>query len=289
MPDDRCKHAGEPETTRHHLPSSTAGPASSTPVCWYSTASHARTHPIIFAPQKRMRAITAAFRSVSILGGWGGSVHRFRALVTPRQHQLVRCLVLRSSNADVKVPALRLICENGKQLGVMSYAEAKQVASKRSLQLFEVSSTSDPPVYKLRAAEVAEKSLAAETVQAMPDKAAKKKPKKDKRLKEVRITDRCDPRDAETKMRTARKFLIKGHPVRLAALNSGRLNSTGDKTVAQVLVEDIASSCSDIAALGRLTGAVDLRAEPGTHSKNALGLVALMLTPKKSNDGADFS
>ena len=85
----------------------------------------------------------------------------------------------------------------------MSYAEAKQVASKRSLQLFEVSSTSDPR-YISCAPRVAEKSVAAATVQAMPEKAAKKKPKKDKRLKEVRITDRCEPRDAETKMRTAR-------------------------------------------------------------------------------------
>ena len=106
-----------------------------------------------------------------------------------------------------------------------------------------------------------------------------RKPRKVKRLKEIRITDRCEPRDAQTKADLAKRFLAKGHPVRLAALNTGRLDPTGQKTVAQVLVEDIGAACAAVAASGDVTGAVGARAQPGANRKNALGVVALMLNP----------
>ena len=183
------------------------------------------------------------------------------------------------------LPELRLICDTGKQLGVMPPSQALDVAAERGLDLLEVSPAADPPVWKLGTIptpEAAERKQQQQKQLARQQEKQSRKPakeKKQKRLKEIRITDRCDARDAQTKAELAKKFLAKGHPVRLAALNTGRLDPTGQKTVAQVLVEDIGAACASVAALGSVTGAVSARREPGANTKNALGVVALMLNP----------
>ena len=47
------------------------------------------------------------------------------------------------------LPSLRLICDQGKQLGVMPPQQARDEAAKRGRHLREVQASSEPPVWKL--------------------------------------------------------------------------------------------------------------------------------------------
>ena len=63
------------------------------------------------------------------------------------------------------------------------------------------------------------------------------------RMKEVRISDRSERRDVEIKGAAAIKFLQKGFAVRVAALNTGRVDSASQKTMASRIVQDICDVC----------------------------------------------
>ena len=47
------------------------------------------------------------------------------------------------------LPSLRLICDQGRQLGVMTPQQARDEAAKRGRHLREVQASSEPPVWKL--------------------------------------------------------------------------------------------------------------------------------------------
>lgn len=155
------------------------------------------------------------------------------ALVLARRPLLhvVSARCLRTGTAALRVPNLRLVGVDGKPLGLMPGAQAIDIAAEQQVELVEVAANADPPVWKLRVM----KEPAAPGKKREPIVEKKKKPAKEKRMKEVRITDRCDERDAQIKGDFTSKLLQKGHAVRVFALNTGEMCPSGeDKTVAQV-------------------------------------------------------
>ena len=53
------------------------------------------------------------------------------------------------TNNQIRVPEVRVIDEDGQQLGVMKTSEALALAEERELDLVEVSPQAQPPVVKL--------------------------------------------------------------------------------------------------------------------------------------------
>ena len=52
-------------------------------------------------------------------------------------------------NEEIRDPEVRLIDENGNQLGIVNIRDAQHLADERSLDLVKISPNSNPPVCKL--------------------------------------------------------------------------------------------------------------------------------------------
>ncbi|MFA4015532.1 MAG: hypothetical protein RUDDFDWM_000619 [Candidatus Fervidibacterota bacterium] len=108
---------------------------------------------------------------------------------------------------------MRVIDEDGKQLGIMPTKQALQIAREKGLDLIEVAPHASPPVcriidygkflYQLR-------------------KREKEARKHQKGLKEIRLRPLTDKHDLEFKARNAAEALQEGHKVRICMILRGR-------------------------------------------------------------------
>ncbi|KAL3900478.1 MAG: hypothetical protein SGPRY_012457 [Prymnesium sp.] len=161
-----------------------------------------------------------------------------------------------------------LICERGKQLGEKTAREALGIAEERQLQLLEVAKKATPPVWKL--------VHTIEVKRAQPVSGPKQK--KVQKEKELRFTDRTEEHDLMHKVKLARGFLEKGIVVKLAVLNTGRVQ--GKLSRAEHVLQQVAEQCEDVGSLGNLAGARNSRVDENTDAKNPiLGVVSGYLTP----------
>ncbi len=118
-------------------------------------------------------------------------------------------------NHQIRVPQVRVIDEDGTQLGIMTTSEALALAEEQGLDLVEVSPNAQPPVTKLVNFDkyrYHQKKL---------EQAQKKKLKKVD-VKGVRLSLRISEHDMETKARKAIEFLGEGHKVKIDLLMRGR-------------------------------------------------------------------
>jgi translation initiation factor IF-3 len=110
---------------------------------------------------------------------------------------------------------VRLIDEEGEQVGIITRAEALKRADEAGLDLVEVSPNSDPPVCKIMNFGKYKYELA---------KKEKENKKKQHTIvtKEIRLRPKLEEHDFIFKMRHARKFLEAGHRVKATVLFRGR-------------------------------------------------------------------
>ena len=106
-------------------------------------------------------------------------------------------------NEQIRDKEVRLIGEDGEQLGVVSVKEAMSKAEEAGLDLVKIAPTAKPPVCKI----VDYGKFKYE--QTRKEKEAKKKQKVIE-VKEIRLSPNIDTNDLNTKMNAARKFLTKG-------------------------------------------------------------------------------
>jgi translation initiation factor IF-3 len=115
-------------------------------------------------------------------------------------------------NEDIISSKIRVISEEGEQLGVMSSIEGLKIAKDKDLDLVEVSSHSKPPVCKIM-------NFGSYLYQKKKDR---KVVKKKFALKEIKFGIRISDHDFEVKVNKARIFLEKGHSVRVVLQFKGR-------------------------------------------------------------------
>ncbi|ADN01732.1 translation initiation factor IF-3 [Spirochaeta thermophila] len=119
------------------------------------------------------------------------------------------------TNEAITAREVRLIDENGEQLGVVPTQEALRRAREKGLDLVEVAPQAKPPVCKIldygKYKFEQEKKL----------KETKKKQKQNK-LKEVRMQPKIDSHDLEFKTRHIREFLEEGNKVKVTIRFRGR-------------------------------------------------------------------
>ena len=118
-------------------------------------------------------------------------------------------------NEQIRDKEIRLVGEDGEQLGIMSAKDALKMAKEAGLDLVKIAPTAKPPVCKI----VDYGKYRYE--QARREKEAKKKQKVTE-VKEIHLSPNIDVNDLTTKANQARKFLEKGNKVKVALRFRGR-------------------------------------------------------------------
>lgn len=118
-------------------------------------------------------------------------------------------------NDDIKAKEVRLVGEDGQQLGVMSLNDAKEYAYSRNLDLVMMSATAVPPA--CRAMNYGKYRFERDK----KEKEAKKKQQVTK-LKEVQLSCRIDVHDFDTRVNHAKNFLRDGNKVKAVVRFKGR-------------------------------------------------------------------
>ncbi len=118
-------------------------------------------------------------------------------------------------NRRIKRPEVRVINQEGQQLGVMPTGEAQRIADAAGLDLVEVNPKVIPPVCKIMdyGKFKYEKSKQAK---------AAKKHQSTVTVKEIKLRPKTDTHDFEVKAKKVRKFLKEGHKVKIQVIFRGR-------------------------------------------------------------------
>ena len=133
---------------------------------------------------------------------------------------------------------MRLIGEDGAQLGIMSSREALEKAEEANLDLILIAPTAKPPVCRIM------DYSKYRYEQTRRERDAKKK-QKTVEVKEIRLSPNIDSNDLNTKSNNARKFLEKGNRVKVTLRFSGREMAHINQT--KHVLEDFAETLQDIA------------------------------------------
>ena len=143
-------------------------------------------------------------------------------------------------NEQIRDKEVRLIGENGEQLGIMSSRDAMKLAEEAGLDLVKIAPTAKPPVCKI----VDYGKFKYEQIRK--EKEAKKK-QKTIEIKEIRLSPNIDTNDLNTKVNAARKFLSKGDKVKVTLRFRGR--EMAHMNNSKHILDDIAEHLSDVAVV----------------------------------------
>ncbi len=110
---------------------------------------------------------------------------------------------------------VRVIDENGENLGVMYTNEAIEQAAEVGLNLVEVSPNADPPVCKFL-------DVGKHRYEAQKKANLARKSQKTQEIKEIKMRPNIDDHDYDTKMKAMRKFIENGDKVKVTLRFRGR-------------------------------------------------------------------
>jgi len=145
-------------------------------------------------------------------------------------------------NEQIRAKEVRLVSENGEQLGIVSINEALNKANEAGVDLVLIAPTAKPPVCKI----IDYGKYRYELIRR--DKEAKKKQKVIE-VKEVRLSPNIDTNDLNTKISSARKFLEKGNKVKVTLRFRGREMARMFKS--KYILDDFAEALSEVATIDK--------------------------------------
>ena len=145
-------------------------------------------------------------------------------------------------NEQIRDREVRLVGENGEQLGIMSSRDALRMAREADLDLVKIAPRAKPPVCKIIDYGKYRYEL------ARKEKEARKK-QKIVEIKEVRLSPNIDVNDLNTKTSNARKFLEKGNKVKVTLRFRGR--EMAHMQASRHVLEDFAQACGDLAVIDK--------------------------------------
>jgi len=141
-------------------------------------------------------------------------------------------------NEDIRAKEVRLIDEDGKQLGVLPIAEALERAQKRDVDLVEVASDANPPVCRLM-------DYGRYLYERTKKERESRKTSKQVEVKEIRLRPKIGEHDLKYKIKSMRKFLEDGAKVRVRIRFRGR--EITHPEVARALLERVHGDLGDVA------------------------------------------
>lgn len=123
-------------------------------------------------------------------------------------------------NQYIRISPVRVIDENGENLGVMETPEAFRIAQERGLDVIEISPTAQPPVCKIM-------DFGKFKYEREKGEREHGKKQKEVEVKGIRIGFTTGTHDLELRAKQARKFLEEGDKVRIDMRLSGREKAHG--------------------------------------------------------------
>ena len=168
-------------------------------------------------------------KDVSIVDSY--AVHFF---ILIREGKIISELFI---NDQIRDKEVRVIGENGEQLGIMSSKEALQLAEEAGGDLVKIAPTAKPPVCKIVDYGKYRYEL------ARKEKEARKKQKVIE-IKEIRLSPNIDTNDLNTKINAAKKFLTKGDRVKVTLRFRGR--EMAHMASSKHILDDFAEALSDV-------------------------------------------
>lgn len=148
---------------------------------------------------------------------------------------------------------IRLIDDDGKQLGIVSIIEALRIAEEKELDLVEIAPTADPPTCRL---------MDYGKFKYQQTKNSRQSKKTVQRRKEVKLRPKTEEHDFQVKVQRARRFLDKGHKVLVTMIFRGR------EAVHQDLGKDIL-----LRFARELEEVAKLEKEPSREGRNRLDMI----------------
>jgi len=143
-------------------------------------------------------------------------------------------------NEEIRDKEIRVVTDDGEQLGIMSSAQALKLAEERNLDLVKIAPQATPPVCKIM--DYGKYRFE----QSKREKEAKKN-QKVITLKEVRLSPTIDTHDLDVKAKSAAGFLKDGDKVKVSLRFKGRQMTHTDQGL-QVMNEFF-SKVADSAAM----------------------------------------
>ena len=143
-------------------------------------------------------------------------------------------------NEQIRDREIRLIGEDGEQLGIMSARDEMKLAREANLDLVKIAPTAKPPVCKIIDYGKYRYEL------ARKEKEAKKK-QKTVEVKEVRISPNIDTNDLNTKVNNAKKFIAKGNKVKVTLRFRGR--EMAHMQQSKHILDDFAEMLAEVAVV----------------------------------------
>jgi len=141
-------------------------------------------------------------------------------------------------NSKIRASEVRVIDDNGEQIGIESLQQALSIAAEKQLDLVEIAPQASPPVCKLI-------DYGKYKYQLQKKESEAKKKQKDNAIKELKVRYLTDIGDLKTKLRQAHSFLSDGNKVKFSMRFKGRekafVHLGKDK------LREIASQLSDVA------------------------------------------
>ena len=145
-------------------------------------------------------------------------------------------------NEEIRDREVRLIDENGEQLGVMPTAKAMELAEERGLDLAKIQPTAKPPVCKL---------LDYDKYRYEQSRRERENRKNQRvvETKEVQLSATIEENDVLTKAKMAQKFLQGGDKVKVSIRFRGRQITPSE--IGMQVMQDFAARCAEVSSVER--------------------------------------
>ncbi len=145
-------------------------------------------------------------------------------------------------NDEIHDKEVRLIGDEGEQLGIMSAEEALKIAAEREMDLVKIAPGSNPPVCKIM--DYGKYRFE----QTKKEKEAKKNQRVIE-IKEIRMGPSIGENDFNTKLKNGLKFLADGDRVKVSVRFRGR--EMAHTEIGAQLLKTFAEKCADIANMDK--------------------------------------
>jgi len=143
-------------------------------------------------------------------------------------------------NEGIRAREVRLIGQNGDQLGIKSRQEALEIAGRANLDLVLVAANAKPPVCRIM-------DYGKYRFEQQKKEKEARKNQKIINLKEVRLSPGIEEHDFNTKLRNAIKFLEKGDKVKASIRFKGR--AITHKEIGQRVLDRFSEACAEVATV----------------------------------------
>jgi len=165
-------------------------------------------------------------------------------------------------NEEIRVREVRLVSDDGEQLGIVPVRDALGIALEKGLDLVEVAPSAQPPVCRL---------MDYGKFKFEQNKREKEARKKQKiiSIKEVKMRPNIEEHDFQVKAKNARKFLSGGDKVKLTIMFRGR----------EITHPELGEKLS-LKFVGELTDISSVEKPPKVEGRN----MVTVLIPKLDND-----